>query len=98
MKRFKHTYAKLGMILLLWFCGFNVSAIVFQAPVTMDDNIMSKIIGPYGALMLSLVSLYLLWKYIRRKDLEIQELRSKADEEKERYIKKLEKELTELRK
>lgn len=83
----------LAVLYSVGFLGHGVALKITEPQTSWADLIL----GPLGALALSVVALYFLWNYMRKKDEIIKTIREKQLADKEAEIQSLKTELKELR-
>ncbi len=87
---------KILMLSLLYSIGFFGNSIAQM--YTAESRWIDFILGPLGALFLSVVALYFLWNYMRKKDALIAKIREEQLSEKNKEIEELRKQVKELMK
>ena len=80
-----------GVVILGTFNGVMIASAINTNPVTLMDWVL----GPLGALALSLYVGIQLWKYVKKRTEKIEDLRDKIEEMQRKEIKELKKKLGE---
>lgn len=83
--------ATAGMLLLSTFNGVVLASTMSHTP----DTLVDWVLGPVGALALSLYVAFQLWKYVKKRTEKIEDLRDKIEEMQKEEIEELKKRLDE---
>lgn len=83
------------MATFVYWSGFNLHGVMAQ--IKTETGFLNLIIGPLGALVLSVLALYIIWKYMRRKDQEITNIREAQLADKDKQIEELKEQVQTLR-
>ncbi len=86
------------MLTFLYAIGFQGISVMAKIQSETSNSWTDLILGPLGALALSVAGLYFMWNYMRKKDDLIRKIREDQLADKEKQIQELKNEISKLKK